>query len=383
MKELTTFRRELHRYPELSGNEYNTAERIKRFLESTNPSEVIEGIGGAGVAVIYDSGKEGSVVGIRADLDALPIDEDNTFDHRSKNPGVSHKCGHDGHMAIVAGLGKMLQREPIKKGKVLLLFQPSEETGEGALRVLSDPGLKRMAPDYLFGLHNLPGEAEGRVLSRPGIFASASIGMIVTLKGRTSHAAEPENGHSPAIPMADTVKMLENLVTDTRDHLEDFSLITVIHARLGEKAFGTTPGYAEVMCTLRSYQNNDLETLKQHAAQKAAAIAAKHEIKAGIEWTEAFSATDNRPECFRIIQQAAKNKQIEFKELESPYRWSEDFGYFLQKYKGAMFALGAGKDTPDLHNSDYDFPDQLIPHGIDIFREIINLALENNPCRES
>ncbi|MFO8054055.1 MAG: amidohydrolase [Bacteroidales bacterium] len=375
LEKLIAFRRELHRHPELSGQEYQTAQRIKQFIKTANPSSLIEGIGGTGMAFFFESGREGPTIAIRSELDALPIEEVNSFDHGSTVDNISHKCGHDGHMTIVSGLADMLSKTPPARGRVILLFQPSEETGEGALQMLNDPKMQAVKPDYLFALHNLPGKPAGQILSRQGIFASASTGMIIRLKGKTSHAAEPENGQSPAIAMAEIIKMLEELVTQAAETLSDFCLITVIHARLGERAFGTTPGYAEVMGTIRAYRNADLETLKDMAAENAKAIARKHSLNVEIDWTEAFSSTENHPKCYELLEKAAKNNGFDYKQMQLPYRWSEDFGYFTREYPGAMFALGSGENTPDLHNPDYDFPEKIIPYGLTMFMEIINLAL--------
>lgn len=374
LAELKSFRKELHSNPELSGQEYQTARRVKALISKSNPDKIIEPIGGTGMAFFFEGAQPGPVVAIRADLDALPIPEENEFEYISTVDNISHKCGHDGHMTMVSGLAELIKQNPVKRGMVILLFQPSEETGEGALRMLNDPKMQSIKPDYMFALHNLPGKPAGQILCREGIFASASIGMIIRLKGKTSHAAEPENGLSPATAMADTVKMLNNLVEET-ENLKSFSLITVIHARLGEKAFGTTPGYAEVMCTIRSYQNEDLEILKENASKKAREIAQKKSLTIELDWTEEFSSTDNHPDCVKTIRQAAENNNFNYKEMEAPYRWSEDFGYFTQNYDGAMFALGSGEKTPDLHNPDYDFPEELIPYGLNMFYEIIELIL--------
>lgn len=375
LDKLKVFRRELHRHPELAFQEYQTAKRVKEVIQKAGPDRVIEEIGETGMAFFFDSGKEGPTVLIRSELDALPIEEINDFEYSSSVDNISHKCGHDGHITMVTGLAEMLKNDPPQKGKVILMFQPAEETGEGALKMLEDPKMTEIKPDYIFALHNLPGKPAGQILSRQGIFASASIGMIVRLKGKTSHAAEPENGLSPALAMAQIVEILEKLVENTSDELQDFALITVIHARLGERAFGTTPGYAEVMCTIRSYHNDDLDTLKRKASEKAREAGHAHKLNVEIDWTEEFSSTENHPDCYKLIKQAAANNNIDFKKMEVPYRWSEDFGYFTQKYPGAMFALGSGENTPDLHNPDYDFPEKLIPYGINMFMEIIKLAL--------
>jgi amidohydrolase len=306
---------------------------------------------------------------IRSELDALPIEEKNTHDWISKYPEKAHLCGHDGHMVILAGLAKYLYENPPQKGKVVLMYQPEEETGTGALKMLVDPKFIALNPDYIFALHNLPGMSMGEIQCRKNVFAAASVGLIIRLMGKTSHAAEPEKGNSPALAMSLIIQMLESLLENIKT--EDFSLLTPVHAKLGERAFGTTPGYAEIMATLRAYQNNDLLTIKEAAVQKARSIAELYNLKIEFEWVEEFSSTVNHPLAVDIIEKAAVENQFRYKEMQYPNKWSEDFGYFLQKYSGALFTIGAGENMSKLHNPDYDFPDELIPIGMKMFKSIL------------
>jgi len=155
---LQNLRKNLHRHPELSGAEEQTAKRIQDFLlENSKPTDLITRLGGTGVAAVYEFGKDGSGVLNRCELDALPILEQNTFEHRSQTPGVSHKCGHDGHMAMVAGLASWLDKQQFPAGRVVLLFQPAEETGQGAAALLEDQRMLKLSIDYAFALHNIPG----------------------------------------------------------------------------------------------------------------------------------------------------------------------------------------------------------------------------------
>lgn len=366
---LIEFRHELHKNPEISGEEKETSKRMIKFFKEFQPDEIIDNIGTYGIAVIYDSGKTGPVTMYRSELDALPIGEINDFSYKSVFDGKGHKCGHDGHMVMIAGLADFLHKNPPQKGKVILMYQPEEETGTGALKMLSDKKFLDLKPDRVFSLHNLPGVPLGEIRCTEGIFASASVGMIVKLHGKTAHAGEPENGNSPAVPMADIIYELEKLVENTK--LNDFSLLTVIHARLGEIAFGTTPGYAEVMATLRAHRNDDLDKLKSEAQKKIKTIAEKKSLKVEFDWVEEFSSTLNDNESVENIKQAASENNLTYHEMKSPYKWSEDFGYFLQKYRGAMFGLGSGSKQPQLHNPDYDFPDDLIPKGTNMFKSLI------------
>lgn len=375
LNHLIAFRKYLHKYPELSKKEYKTAKKIKEFLSDNGPDEIIEKLGGTGLAAVYKSKKPGNTVLIRADIDALPISEINNFEHKSVFPEVAHKCGHDGHTTILAGLATILNENPPEKGRVVLLFQPSEETGEGAEMVLKDPQFKRLQPDYVFALHNLPGFDTSSIVIRDDHFAAASKGMTAKLFGKTSHAANPELGISPALAVADIIQQLSSL-SASKEGFHDFKLITVIHTRIGEIAFGTTPGYAEVRATLRSYRNDDMKALTKGAVKIVEETCDKYGLKSDIGWQEEFPATINNVDCMKVLRHVAAENNFTVEEPDHPFRWSEDFGYFTLKYPGALFGVGSGKKHPSLHNPDYDFPDKIIPTGIRMFDGIIRTILK-------
>ncbi|MFP4556913.1 MAG: amidohydrolase [Bacteroidales bacterium] len=373
---LIEFRKRLHRFPELSGCENSTSKLIVDVIESTNPTRILTGIGGHGVAAIYDSGKQGPTVLLRGDMDALPIQESNTFDYRSAVEGVAHLCGHDGHSAIIVGVGHLLKVNPPTRGRVVLLFQPSEETGQGAAQVINDPKFPEFKPDFAFALHNLPGFKRGDVFVREGTFASASTGMIIKLKGLSSHAAHPEDGNNPDKTMANIVIGLNELIADS-NKFNDFTLLTVIHTKLGEVAFGTTPGNAVVMATLRTYLNSDMDSLRQQAEELVKNICHKNKINFDISYTEEFPATSNSSDCVGLIRQSAKDNNIQVNDLDSPFRWSEDFGHFTQNGEAALFGVGSGINHPQLHNEDYDFPDDIIEPAVKVFYRIVTQILED------
>ena len=374
LNDLKKLRKEIHKNPELAGNEKNTAKRIIFFAKRYNPDKIISNIGGNGIAVIFKGKEKGPTVLIRCELDALPILETNKFFYRSVNKNISHKCGHDGHMAIVSGLIPLLSKNKLKKGKVVLLYQPSEETGEGAEWILKDNKFKSIKPDFVFALHNLPGFEKGKIMLREKEFAAASKGMIVKLAGKTSHAAEPEKGINPALAVSEIISELTGLPRKVR-LIKDFSLVTIIHSKIGERAFGTSPGYAEVMATLRSYKNNDMKLLTDEAVKKSKQIAKKHRLKIKIEFTEEFPATVNESICVKKIDNAAKENKLKAQKIKTPFKWSEDFGHFTNHFNGALFGLGSGIKHPALHNPNYDFPDEIIEPGVKIFYSIIKQIL--------
>jgi amidohydrolase len=374
-EDLIKLRKELHQHPELSGYESNTAERIAKHLQKFKPDQIVENIGGNGLAAIFEGKEEGPAVLFRCDLDALPINEINDFDYKSVNEGISHKCGHDGHMTIMTGLAEAISQKRPRHGKAVLLFQPSEENGQGAEEVINDPKFNIIKPDYVYALHNLPGFEKSAVVINENIFASASRGMIVKLYGKTSHAGEPDKGLSPAVAMADLVKDFTYL--PQKYAFDNFTLVTVIHARLGEIAFGTTPGYAEVMATLRSYTNEDMDKLVQQAEKLIEKHVSSHGLKYTIDYTEEFLATENNRDSVNIVRESAKENDLQIIQREEPFRWSEDFSHFTYRYPGALFGLGSGIMSPQLHNPDYDFPDDILESGIKVFFGIFNKHLNH------
>ncbi len=371
--ELINFRKRLHKFPELSGYEKITANRVVDFARRFHHAQISTKLGGQGVAVVFEGIEPGKTILIRCDLDALPIQEVNEFDYKSIYPNVSHKCGHDGHMAIVSGLVPLLVKERIRKGKVVLLFQPAEETGEGANRVLKDPKFNGIEPDYVFALHNLPGFPLNDIVVKENVFASSSRGLIIRLKGLSSHAAEPEKGITPSLAVAELIQRLTKL--PKMKIIKEFSLVTIIHTRIGERAFGTTPGYAELMATLRSYNENDMQNIKKQTTKIISSVALKYKLKFEIEWVEEFPATVNDPFSVDIIRSSARENHLTINEISKPFRWSEDFGHFTQKFNGAMFGIGAGTGQPELHHPDYDFPDEIIVTGTKMFYSIIKKVL--------
>jgi len=251
MEELIKLRHELHRNPELSGQERATAKRIRFFLSRYQPHELYSNIAGEGMAVVYKGKEPGPTVLIRCDMDALPITEQSDLKYKSNTPGVSHTCGHDGHMAIISGLAVRFFENPIQKGKAILFYQPSEENGLGAKNSIEKLKELDLLPDFAIAIHNLPKYKKGSVILGRYTFTAASKGIIIKLTGRNSHAAFPEHGLNPAAAIAEIIQHLLTLPTSFK--YNDFVLVTIIHVKIGEVAFGTSPGSAVVMATLRAF----------------------------------------------------------------------------------------------------------------------------------
>lgn len=367
---LTAFRGELHRFPELSGEEQDTARRVKIMLSAHDPDRVITGIGGHGLAALYNGRAAGPTVLIRCELDALPIQERSDVSHASTSPGKAHSCGHDGHMAIVAGLARLLHRKAPLRGRVVLLFQPAEETGAGAAAVLRDPKFSEIRPDYAFALHNRPGLALGHVGLADGPVNCASRGLKLRLRGKEAHASEPQNGTSPAPVLAELSRALPALgrgqIGDT-----DFALVTLTHLRLGAPAFGVSPGEAELFATLRTATDAGMDALVTQAETLVRKTAEQQGLRADWNYVDVFRHCENNPKAVAILRSALGALGISHDTSGCPMSASEDFGLFGQNAASAMFFLGAGETCPALHNPDYDFPDDLIPRGVAIFERVI------------
>ena len=370
LQQLLKLRHALHQEPDLSGQEATTAKAIESFLAPTKPTHIFRNLGGHGIAFLYDSGKPGPRLGFRCELDALPIQENNNWPHRSRRPGLSHKCGHDGHMAMVAGIGAWLQENPLAQGSVLLLFQPAEETGEGASAIVQDPRWEVLKPDWLFGLHNIPGYPKGEILWKDGPFCAASKGLFLKLEGVTSHAAEPEKGMNPSSVLAGIMLELEELPRQSRNW-QDLVLLTPVYASLGSKSFGISAGYAEYGATLRAFRQEDMDVLSREAEAIIARNCNKRQLSFEISYQEVFPATINQTTAITYVQKAALAAGFRLKELHEPFRWSEDFGWYGWSCPTAFFGLGAGEQQAALHHPDYDFPDALLANGLTVFINLI------------
>jgi metal-dependent amidase/aminoacylase/carboxypeptidase family protein len=232
--------------------------------------------------------------------------------------------------------------------------------------VIQDPGFDAIKPDYAFAIHNLPGfELHQLVLADP-VFSAGSIGLEIDLKGKASHAAEPENGINPSMAVSQIIQLFNN-VRQMKSKFNAFVLITIIQVILGKKAFGTSPGHAILRATLRAINEKDFQDLVKYAMEEAEKIAGSERLQIKISTTEEFPVTANNPECSDLIKDLARRNDWPVRLLKEPFRWSEDFGHFSKFTKSALVGIGSGMDQPKLHHPDYDFPDEIIPTGINVF----------------
>ncbi len=373
---LVALRHRLHQQPELSGEEMRTAAIMVDELTKRGADQIWQGLGGHGVAAAFNGAAPGPTVLLRCELDGLPIHEVSELPYRSVADGKGHLCGHDGHMVCLLGVADHLAQRPAT-GRVILLFQPAEETGAGAKAVMDDPRWPDMRPDYAFAWHNVPGRPLGEVGLCGGPGNCASRGMQILLHGKSSHAAAPEDGLSPAAAMAALMTALPGL-SQGQIGEEGFALATLTHAHLGEPTFGIAPADGELRVTLRSMTNDRMEAVMAAAEQCVAQV--RGDLAVRIAWHDVFRAVINDHTATDIARTAAMGLGQKLWEMPTPMRWSEDFGRFGDDgAKAAMLYIGAGDKHPQLHNPDYDFPDALVPHVSDLFCGLVGNILGAGP----
>lgn len=350
--ELKELRQKLHSLAEISGSESQTAIFVESQLRKYNPTSLWNNIGGHGVLAEFRFSESGPKILVRADLDALP-----------DPAGASHRCGHDGHMTLALSLLDHLSE--FKKGSLFLFFQPAEETGAGALASLQDPVFQDKNFDGVFGLHNLPGLPLGEVVLLRKTFACTSVGLKIKIQGRSSHAAEPQKAHSP-FPLMQDLNLLCAKMTKTMED-ENFQLATLTHLKLGDESFGITPGHGEIFITLRAFLDSSLLEMKSEIRK----LLEGKKFEISMEEHDYFPATTVDPKVIDHLEEIFSEKKISYRVNSFPFRWSEDFGYFTQKYPGVYFGLGSGEECKPLHDTNYEFPDGLLKQGARVYREIV------------
>lgn len=353
-------RHKLHAMPELSGEEAGTAREVVAFLTPTGPDRVLTGLGGHGVAAVYEGQVPGPTVLLRSELDALPIVEITDVPYRSTVPGKAHLCGHDGHTATLAALALRFAGARPARGRVVLLFQPAEENGAGARAVAADRRFGEIAPDMSFAYHNMPGVPFGEAWLAAGPVACASRGMRLRFEGKSAHASQPSHGVSPMETISRLMPALAGLGCGTVQE-PDFAMVTVTHARLGAPAFGVAPGEAEVWATLRTQTDDRMAGLVERAEALVRGALERTGLRVDIAYDDVFDHVENAPEAVAQLRRALQAEGIPFGPGRLPFPASEDFGIFGRAAPSAMVFIGAGESHPSLHNPDYDFPDALIP----------------------
>lgn len=366
-------RHKLHQHPGLSGDEAYAHDLIVRTLAECAPTEVCEHVGGYGVIAVWGANKSKPTLVFRGDTDALPIAEHLNLAYRSETEGVGHKCGHDGHTAILLQLASMLgaDAEVWKDVNVILVFQPEEETGYGSQKILDSGVLQQYNVKAVYGLHNLPGFPKGCIVLNYHTFAAASVGEAYRLTGRQTHASTPEKGINPGLAIAEIVQRFAQLNSGTNVSDDEFTQSTLICIHCGDVAFGTSAGQGEVMFTLRAYTNERMEKLMGEANAIVGEVAARHHLVVEQSVHDGFMATENNSQLVERLEQLFVNNGHQVRNAMEPFRWSEDFANYLVNYPGAFFGVGIGENHCELHHPDYDFEDGIIVPAAQCFYEII------------
>lgn len=362
-------RHRLHQMAEVSGQEEGTRKLILDILSACGPDRVHTFGNSCNVVAEYDFGP-GETLLFRGDFDAVRVPETIEVPYRSLHDGVSHKCGHDGHTAILLGLADRLHRHPLSGGRVLLFFQAAEETGQGAQQLMDTGFLDARRPDGVYALHNIPGVPSGTVVCREGSFTCSVISCDILLNGRQAHAAEPQKAVSPyPAGRAITDRLLAGNCCDMAR--PDFRIATLVEFRVGECAYGVAAGNGVLRFTLRAKDDRLLQNMKRQLQEIVDEEVAKTEgLHASIAWKEYFAASKNSPHPVERLRQAAAKCGLPYVSNKQPYSWGEDFGLLTQHFPGALFGLGSGMAQPPLHHPDFDFPDNLVPTGIRLFAAV-------------
>ena len=362
-EQAVALRHQLHAHPELSNQEQGTKARLMDFLrENTSRLEIVDR--GAWFYAVCPGRPEGRRIAFQADMDALPIDETITLPYGSQTPGVSHKCGHDGHSATLAAFAVAMDHAACKN-TLYFIFQHAEETADGA-KVCAEL-LTEESISEVFGYHNEPGRPLHQVLVRHGVYQCASVGMSLYFHGAPSHASDPFLGRNPAFAIARLVTALPALYRAER--YEGLTLATVIQIQVGEAAFGTSPGEGVLRVTLRAEQDQDMERLRRELDQLAYRLSAEYGLEYRAEYCDSFPENRSADESVDKIIAVCKKLGLAVQEMERPKRGSEDFGYYTQRTKGAFINIGAG-DVTAHHTVTYDFPDEIMATAFDLFRAL-------------
>ncbi len=371
IKKIIDLRQKLHKFAEVSGQEQMTIQIIENFVSHFNPVETYK-LKGNSRAFVFGSGRSGKVIMFRADIDALPIDETSDLPYRSVNKGASHKCGHDGHTAILAGLAEVLHRKDLED-RVVLLFQAAEETLSGALDVISDPQFKEIEPDVIIGFHNIPGYEYNQILVRKNEFNAYVTGIKIVFSGQSIHAAYSRSNMN-------FLNVLDRIATLTRDTFYHTSLagkgdINLTYLRFGKPTFGISPDELVLHIVPRAYTIQDLEEIMDFVENEMKAIAQSNGLTVDFIYTEDAPAVYNDPDLVNLLVETAKEDQLDVRILEKPFSWGEDFGYYTVRYKGIYFGIGAGTQTAQLHSKEYNFPDEIILPSIEfLFKFYLKLS---------
>lgn len=374
-EEVSGWRRHLHENPELLYDVHETARFVADKLRSFGCDEVATGIGRTGVVgLIRGRHGDGPTIGLRSDMDALPITETSAKPWASKTPGHAHSCGHDGHMAMLLGAAQHLCETRNFKGAVAVIFQPAEEGGAGGLAMVQDGMMERFGIASVYGMHNLPGLPLGSFAMRKGPIMAATDEFTIHIKGKGGHAAQPHRTIDPIVAGAQLVTLLQAIVSRGADPLDSLVLtVTKFHA--GE-AYNVIPETAEIAGTVRTLLPETRDFAESQLNAYAAAISTATGAQIAVDYHRNYPVTFNHDAETDFAANVARKVagDINVNSTIAPMMAAEDFSYMLEARPGAFIFIGNG-ETPGLHHPAYDFNDDALPHGISYWVALAEAAL--------
>jgi len=373
--EVAGWRRELHTMPELLYDVHQTSAFVKNKLEEFGVDEVVPGIGRTGVVGIIRGRKgDGATVGLRADMDALPLTEITGKPWASKTPGKMHACGHDGHTAMLLGAAKYLSETRNFPGAVAVIFQPAEEGGAGGKAMVNDGMMERFGISEVYGMHNMPGLPVGEFATRPGALMAGTCEFTIRTEGRGGHAAMPHNSIDPIVIGSALVQAFQSIVSRSTDPVQSL-VITVTKFHAGD-AYNIIPQTAELAGTVRILDMDVGRMAERRMGEMCAGVAATYGAKIDMEFQWNYPVTFNHPEetAFATGVAGEISGADKVNTDTPPVMGGEDFSYMLEARPGAFVFIGNG-DTAGLHNPAYDFNDEVIPHGVSYWVKLAETAL--------
>lgn len=366
--DLIALRHEFHRIPELGFTEESTKARVAGILEDLR----IETHIGAGVVGVLKRGAGNRAIGLRADMDALPIHETSSHDYVSQTAGVMHACGHDGHMTMLLGAAATLAEEGEFDGTVLFIFQPNEEHGLGAQAMIAEGLLERFPVEEIYAIHNLPGAPVGQVSTRSGQICSSESLFEILIEGQGGHASMPQAGRDAITIGAEIVQALQTIVS--RKLAPGAGVVVSVTEFLTDGQRNVLPGNATLKGDVRARMPGDREEVARMMRQLAEGIGAAHGVKVCVKFNTEFIETINAPEPTHAVVDAALSLGLEAEGNREPMSFSEDFAHFSAAVPGCFLLMGNGQEGPcsqPLHSDDYDFNDELLPIGAAFWAQLV------------
>lgn len=371
---LVALRRDLHAHPELAFEERRTSGVVAAALRECG-LEVHEGIGGTGVVGVLRRGNSTRMVGLRADMDALPMREDAERIYVSRHPGVHHGCGHDGHTAMLLGAARQLTRAGSFDGSIAFIFQPAEEGRAGAREMVRDGLFERFGCESVFALHNWPDLPAGTAATRPGPIMAAADRFDIVVRGRGGHAAQPDLTPDAVLAASQFVAQMHTIVSRRIPPTQN-AVLSVTRIS-GGQSHNVLPAAVELTGTVRSFDPAVQNAIEQAIRDVAAGVASGSGTTIEVEYTRYYPATINSPAHAQLALEAARNAGLEVQVAAAPAFTSEDFAFMLQQRPGAYLWLGQRSEDhkAPLHHPSYDFNDDVLACGVRWFAAVAQMAL--------